>query len=661
VPNRLVDETSPYLRQHADNPVDWVPWGSEAFAEAAERDVPVILSVGYSACHWCHVMAHECFEDDGIAGLMNAGFVSVKVDREERPDVDAIYMEATQAATGRGGWPMTVFMFPDGRPFFAGTYFPKEQFAMLLARVSEVWTTQRDALGNDAARLTDAIGAMTKLAPSDGVPGLDALNAGLQRIANGFDADHGGFGQAPKFPQSMNLELLLRAFLSSGGSDGARQIITTSLDAMASGGIYDHIGGGFARYSTDREWLVPHFEKMLYDQATLARLYLHSFQCLGNPTFLQTAGETIDFVVRELKQPEGGFSSAQDADSEGVEGKFYVWQHAEVLALLGPELGPVAAEWYGITPEGNWEGTNIPNRLHARGQLQRTEAIQAARAHMFAARSMRIAPGTDDKVLTEWNALMLGTIAEATAMIAKPDWNEAMIANAEFLVRELKREDGRWMRSWQRDGGARHLALAVDYAALVDAFTRLYEATGQARWMDEAIEAADGMLDLFFDPEKGGLWTTGEDAEELIVRVKDLVDGPSPCANGLAATALLRLAAITGELRYANQADRILEALAPVLEKAPGAVGQALQGVAMKHTGLAEVVVAGDRPDMVEALHRLFLPNAVMAWGERFDSPMWEGREDGLAYVCRNYTCGAPQSTVEGMFEQMGIRIAPAQ
>jgi uncharacterized protein YyaL (SSP411 family) len=663
--NRLAEETSPYLRQHRDNPVDWYPWGPDAFAAATERDVPILLSVGYSACHWCHVMAHECFEDADVAAVMNDRFVNVKVDREERPDVDSVYMEAVQATTGRGGWPMTVFMTPAGRPFFGGTYFPKPSFLKLMDAVDDAWRNRRVDIEQNGEQLTRAISASSAITAAADVPPLSVVNDTLQKIARAFDAEWGGFGQAPKFPSTMHLELVLRAFMASG-SDAARTILTTTLDAMASGGIYDHIGGGFARYSVDREWLVPHFEKMLYDQALLVRCYLHAYAVLGLDQYRQVVDETVRYVLTDLRHPDGGFYSAEDADSpdehgHGHEGLFSTWTPADVLGVLGPN-GTVALEWWGITDAGNFEGRSIPNRMHARGELRRPPQIEAARRLLLAARSTRPRPGLDDKVLTEWNALFLSSLTEAAALLRRDDWLAAAVANGEFLLRELRRPDGRWHRSWQAGGSppARHDALAADHAALVDAFTRLGEATGQARWIEAARQTADTMLDWFWDPIEGGLFTVAEDGEQLVARQKDVLDNATPSANSTAAVALLRLAALTGEQRYANHADRILQLLSKVIEQTPAAVSNALVAIEMRHRGFTEIAIVGDRPDLVRLAHAVWRPDAVLAWGEPYDSPLWEARRDGLAYVCRNFTCAEPQSTPEGFFRQLTGKELPA-
>ncbi len=665
--NRLAAETSPYLRQHADNPVDWYAWGDEAFAAARAADRPILLSVGYSACHWCHVMAHESFEDPEVAALMNDLFVNVKVDREERPDVDAVYMEAVQATTGQGGWPMTVFLTPDGRPFFGGTYFPKEtrhgmiSFPDLCRRVDELWRTRRSDVDQQAGQLTGELGRTALLEPGDDVPGADTLAAAERQLVDQHDPAGGGFGGAPKFPQAMSLDLLVR-LLARGGAGGApadavRAVVETSLDAMASGGIDDHLGGGFARYSVDDRWLVPHFEKMLYDQALLTRAYLHAWQVTGHDRYRRVVEETVGYVLRDLRHPDGGFYSAEDADSEGEEGLFYVWTPDQVMAALDgdADLADEVMAFYGVTPEGNFEGRTILNRVRHRGDLDRPPQVEDARRRLFEARERRVRPGRDDKVLTEWNGLMLAALAEAAAATGRDDWLDAAVATGEFLLGSLRRDDGRWLRSWQADGGARHLAVAADLAALVDAFTRLAEATGEARWVAEAATTADALLDLFWDPARGGLFTTGTDAERLVARDKDLMDNATPSANSLAAVALVRLAALTGEARYRHHADQILRLAGPVAARHPLAFGHLLAAVDLAVHGVDEVVVAGDRSDLVGLVQRAYLPGAVLAWGERYDSPLWAGRDDGRAYVCRGYTCQLPAADAATLADQLAL------
>ena len=667
MPNRLATQTSPYLRQHADNPVDWHPWGPEAMAEARSRDVPVFLSIGYSSCHWCHVMAHESFEDAQVGALVNDLFVSIKVDREERPDVDSVYMDATQAMTGSGGWPMTVFCLPDGRPFFAGTYFPKVTrgnmigFPELCQRVDELWRTRREDLEEQAAKITEAIATGERFAPAEAAPGTEALDAAVSALLSQADRHDGGFGGAPKFPQTMSIDVLLRQHLRTGDTE-ALEVALLSLDAMASGGIYDHLGGGFARYSTDKRWLVPHFEKMLYDQALLGRAYLHAWQLTGEPRFRQVLDETVAYVLRELRHPLGGFYSAEDADSEGVEGRFYVWSLDEVRDVAGADADAAVA-WYGVTARGNWEGTNILERP-VRGDLRRTPEVERARAALFAVREGRIRPGLDDKVLTEWNALMLATLAEAAGATGDPDWTAAAIANAEFLCAELRRPDGRWLRTWQgpADGGpeagrAKILAYAADHAALVDAFVRMAELTGEARWLAEALTTAASLLELFWDERAGGFFTTGSDAEALVTRPKELMDNAVPSANSTAAVALLRLAALTGDASLAQPAEVVLRLLGEAAGRVPMAFGNVLHALELLVVGTTEVVVTGDRPDLLAEVRRHWLPDGVVAWGERTTSPLWEGRDetgaDGRAYVCRGYVCDLPTTDAEALAAQL--------
>jgi uncharacterized protein len=662
MPNRLGHESSPYLRQHADNPVDWFPWGDEAFEQARADDKPILLSVGYSSCHWCHVMAHESFEDAEVAGLMNELFVNVKVDREERPDVDALYMEVVQGMTGSGGWPMTVFLTPQGEPFFAGTYFPKAArggmvaFPDLCRRIGDLWSTRRDDLTAQAGQITRSLGRATRFDPADAIPGPEAIDAAYRALRAQHDDTWGGFGQAPKFPQAQAHEAVCRELARSDGSV-TRAMLETSLDAMAAGGIYDHLGGGFARYSVDNVWLVPHFEKMLYDQASLVRVYVHAWQVTGEDRYRAVVEETVGYVLRDLRHAGGGFHSAEDADSEGEEGRFYVWSPDELTAALGDaDLANEVAGYYGVTETGNFEdtGRSILNRIHARGELwPRPARIDGARARLLEVRSRRERPGLDDKVLAEWNGLMLSALTEAAVALDRQDWLDAAVANAEFLVRELRRDDGRWLRSWQEDSGARHLAYAADHGALVEAFVTLAEATGEARWVSEARTTADSLLDLFWDDEKGGVFTSGSDAEQLVARPKDLMDNASPGANSLAAVGLLRLAALTGEDRYRARAEEILRLLGPLVAEHPLAFAHLLYAVDLTAHGIAEVVVAGDRPDLVDVVRRRFTPNAVLAWGERYESPLWESRSDGQAYVCRHYTCQLPATDPDTLLAQL--------
>jgi uncharacterized protein YyaL (SSP411 family) len=657
--NRLASETSPYLRQHAHNPVDWFPWGDEAFDRARAENRPVFLSVGYSACHWCHVMAHESFEDEQIAKGLNERFVSVKVDREERPDVDAVYMEAVQAMTGSGGWPMTVFLTPDGRPFFGGTYFPPHDghgmpsFRRVLDAVDDVWHNRRDEVDRQADALAQAIERRTHLPqdlaaasddatnPDPGARAAALLSSAVTELRARFDAAWGGFGPAPKFPQTQLVELCFRHHRLTG-DESSLAMATTTLGAMAAGGIYDHLGGGFARYSTDTMWTVPHFEKMLYDQAALVRVYVHAWQVTGESRWLQVVDETIAYVLTELASPGGGLCSAQDADSEGEEGRFYVWTPAELAAALGPGLAAVASDWYGVTDAGNFEGRTILRRpLDA--PLARPADVEEARRLLFEARLPRVRPGLDDKVLTEWNAMFGSSLAEAAAATGRSDWARAAVGIGEFLLAELRTPDtGRWLRSWQ-EGRARHRAYAGDYAWLVELFTRLAELTGQPEWLDRAHETALAMLELFAG-EGPLLYTTGNDAEQLVIRPMDIVDGAVPAANGVAATALLRLGALRGDDALSAAGEALLQAMRGVAAEHPLACANSVAACELSGGGITEVVVTG-RPDLLAAARARYEPTMVLAWGEPTSSPLWAGRDDGYGYVCRRYVCQAPATS----------------
>lgn len=671
--NRLSHEISPYLRQHRDNPVDWFPWGDEAFALARATDKPILLSVGYSACHWCHVMAHECFEDVETASQMNELFVNIKVDREERPDVDAIYMDAVQAMTGRGGWPMTVFLTPDAKPFYGGTYFPKPTFIQLMNAIIDAWHNRREDIESNIEALMQSLSRTSRItnntdntqSTQSAMIGPQHLSAAVEQMCHTFDADWGGFGSAPKFPSTMNLDLLLRVYLDDPNAE-LLQILTTSLDAMASGGMYDHLGGGFARYSVDAQWLVPHFEKMLYDQALLARVYLHAGVALNEPRWLQIASETIDYVLRDLCHPDGGFFCAQDADSvdehgHSVEGHFYVWSRQQVVDALPQDLHEVALEWYEVTEAGNFEGSNILSRLHHRGDLKRNSAVERARVLLLESRNTRPWPGLDDKILTEWNGMMLATLAEAAALLQRPDWLAAAVKNGEFLINQLCAESGIIKRSWHQDGNpqAQHAALGADLAQLVDGFTRLAEATGQASWITHAKTIANKLLSDYWDVENGGIFTTAHNGEQLIVRQKDLMDNATPSANSTAAFALYRLAALTGEERYAQHADQISQLLSHIATSAPTAFGNLLSAAHLRHRGVVEVAITGNRPDLVAQLHKQWLPTVVSAWGERYDSPIWHDRNDDLAYVCRQYSCMAPAHDAKTFDEAVRVALQP--
>jgi len=654
--NRLAGETSPYLRQHRDNPVDWYPWGDEAFARARELDRPLLVSIGYSSCHWCHVMAHESFEDETTAAAINERFVAVKVDREERPDVDAVYMDAVQALTGGGGWPLTVFVDPDGRPFFGGTYFPKvatrgmAAFSAVLDAVAAAWADRRGELEEQAARLTGAVGAHLgpPPPPEHRAPGAaEALEGFLRRFGELYDPDYGGIGRAPKFPQPPMLELALRA--GEAGNAAALEMVLTTLAAMASGGIYDHVGGGFARYSTDRIWLVPHFEKMLYDQAGLARLYLHAYQVTGDPRWRQVTEEILDYVLSDLRDADGGISSAEDADSAGEEGLFYTWTSEEFDAALPDELRAAARAWYGVGPTPNFEGGRSILHRPVRGDLVRPAVIEAARRELHRVRSERERPGLDDKVLTEWNAMTVAALAETASVTGDERYRAAAVEVAEFLLRELRRPDGRWLRSYQ-SGRAAHLGLLGDYAWMTECLVRVAECTGESRWLEEAETVAEAMLALFSAPD-GGFYLSGADAPALVVRPRDTYDGVVPAAGSAAAGALARLGAITGNDAYLRRAEHAVAGAAAALESGPIALPHLIGAALTLERGALEIVIAGDRPDLVDVVRPRYLPESVLAWGEPGPGPLWEGRDDDRAYVCRGGVCLAPVSSADDLLE----------
>jgi uncharacterized protein len=658
---------SPYLAQHADNPVDWYAWGDDAFEEARDGDRPVLLSVGYSACHWCHVMAHESFEDPDVAALMNRLFVNVKVDREERPDVDAIYMQAVQALTGSGGWPMTVFLAPDGTPFFGGTYFPKEDrhglvgFPRLVKRIDEAWRTQRPQLLEQGGQLRELIARSSSFGGGDGgEPTAQILTAALETVGRQFDRRFGGFGGAPKFPPSTTLDFLLRAQVRDPDPT-TLEMVTVTLDAMAAGGICDQVGGGFHRYSVDDHWLVPHFEKMLYDQALLLGAYTHGWLVTGEDRYRRVADELVGYVLRDLRHPDGGFYAAEDADSEGVEGKFYCWSLDEIEERCGDDAAEVI-RYFGVTRAGNFEDPHTGfrgNILHVVDHTEdRPSAVDRCLPVLREARATRVRPGLDDKVLLGWNALFLRGLTEAAGAFDRSDWLDAARATAGFLLAQLRRPDGRFLHSWQ-SGTAQFLAYADDHAALLEALLSLAEIDDVA-WLDDARDVADRLLALFSDDEHGGFFTTGVDAELLIVRPKDVQDGATPSANSLASHGLLRLAALTGESRYENPARRWLRVLAPVLGEHPTAFAYLLAALERSLAAPLEVALIGDGPPLAalrrEVLGRL-LPDAVTLSappGHGADrSPLLAGRStvdgEAAAYVCERYACRAPVTSPEAL------------
>jgi uncharacterized protein len=674
--NRLIDEASPYLLQHAHNPVDWYPWGQEALERARRADRPLLVSIGYAACHWCHVMEHESFEDPETAALMNANFVCVKVDREERPDVDAIYMDAVQAMTGHGGWPMTVFCEPDGSPFFAGTYYPNEPrhgmpaFRQVLEAVAEAWRSQRDQVRDQGRRVTESISRTAMLRESTD-PLTEAVARGaFEVVRRQFDREWGGVGGAPKFPQPATWEFVLRCHMR--GYDGALEMITTTLDRMAGGGMYDHVGGGFHRYSVDGRWLVPHFEKMLYDNAQLARLYLHAHQVTGEPRYRGVVEETLGHLLRDVRHPDGAFFSSQDADSEGVEGKFYVWSWDELLDVAtgtaggDPGLARSIVESLGASPSGNWEGANV---LWTPREAASDHAIQSALARTLAElherRERRVRPAIDDKVLAAWNGLAISAFAEAGRVLGDPAWVEAAEWAAEFVLTRLRRDDGRLLRSW-REGRPGPPGYADDHALMARACLDVYETTFDPRWFEEARRLCDDLVRLFADRERGGFFQTGSDADALVVRPKELFDNAVPSGNSAAADALLRLSLFTGDPSDERAGVSALRVVRDLMERAPLGFGNALCALDLYLGPATEVAVVGDPGGVqpfVRELRSAFRPNAVVAatvdgGGGAVpllrDRPAVDGR--ATAYVCERFVCQRPTTDVAEFRRQLDAR-----
>ncbi|MEU0480699.1 thioredoxin domain-containing protein [Streptosporangium sp. NPDC006013] len=653
--NRLKDATSPYLLQHADNPVDWFAWGDEAFAEARRRNVPLLISVGYSACHWCHVMAHESFEDPGTAALMNEHFVNVKVDREERPDVDAVYMTATQAMTGQGGWPMTVFATPEGHPFYTGTYFPRQQFQRLLAGVSNAWNGDREAVLEQSSKIVEALNEQSAM-PSGPLPTQSTLTRAVQGLAESFDSARGGFGGAPKFPPSMALEFLLRYGATPTGEDAratanaATSMADRTLEAMARGGIYDQLGGGFARYSVDADWVVPHFEKMLYDNALLLRVYTHWWRSGGSALGRRVALETADWLLAEMRTPEGGFASALDADSEGVEGKFYAWTPRELREVLGEEDGAWAIDLFEVT--GTFEhGTSVLQLPYDPTDPERFARVRSA---LLAARARRVRPGRDDKVVAAWNGLAIAALAETGALFDRPDLVEAA-REAATLIDDLHLDGDRLLRT-SRDGRAgTNAGVLEDYADLAEGLLTLSGVTGEVRWFRRAESLLETVLERFSDGS-GGFYDTADDAERLFQRPQDPTDNATPSGRFAAAGALLSYAALTGSSRHRAAAEAALGTVTVLADRHARFAGWGLAVAQAAVAGPIEVAVVGPAGDpATAALHRAALmsplPGLVLALGEpdSGEIPLLAGR--GLvggapaAYVCRGFTCRMPVIT----------------
>ena len=663
--NRLATENSPYLLQHKDNPVDWYPWGDEAFGEARRRDVPILLSIGYAACHWCHVMERESFEDEATAELMNAGFVSIKVDREERPDVDSVYMDAVQAMTGQGGWPMTVFLTPARVPFYGGTYFPPKprhgmpSFQQLLGAITETWRARRDEVEERGTQLVEHIGQVGSLVPSGEAITTNLLEEALGGFSDNFDLQFGGFGGAPKFPHPMNVDFLLR--LARRGNDEAAQLSIKTLGAMSAGGMFDQLAGGFARYSVDATWTVPHFEKMLYDNAQLLRTYARAFATTDILRFRDVAEMTVSWLLSEMRDEAGGFYSSLDADSEGVEGKFYVFGLGEVRDVLGEDAA-VAIEHFGITAEGNFEGANIPTYA---AEPSEVDALLRARAKLLEHRNSRIRPGTDTKVLSSWNALTAAALAEAGALLGRSAWVRVAIETMEFVTSSMIVDD-RLMRSYKHDDGrgqVKHLGVAEDYAFYLEAALALWETTFDQRWLERARWAADRGIDLFEDKDKGGFFTTGGDAEGLVVRPKDLFDNAVPSANSVFALELQRLALLTGERTYDEVALGAMQLVRDVAPRSPLGFGTMLGAYEFYAGDSVEIVIVGDESrELVDAAHTSYVPSKVLIAVERPAAddarriPLLEGRTDidqATAFVCRRGICNLPVGDVQSMLNQI--------
>jgi uncharacterized protein YyaL (SSP411 family) len=672
--NRLIDETSPYLRQHAHNPVDWHPWGTESLDMAKRLDKPILLSIGYSACHWCHVMERESFENESIARLMNEFFVNIKVDREERPDLDSIYMSYVQMTTGSGGWPMTVFLTPNQIPFFGGTYFPPDDrygrpgFARLCTAVSEAYKTRKNEIEASGPEIVEALQKMNKLPEGCALNGTETLIQAFQQLSQRFDGNNGGFVGAPKFPPSMNLAFCLRYYLRTG-QQTALDFVALTLDRMASGGMYDQIGGGFHRYSVDDHWLIPHFEKMLYDNALLGRAYLETFQFTKKSSYKRIVEEVLEYVQRDMTDPEGGFYSSQDADSEGEEGKFFVWTPDEITTLLGNELGEMFCSFYGVTQGGNFEGRNILHTPLTREEVAQklkisveelNAKLQDGRRQLLVEREKRVKPGRDEKILTSWNGLMLVGFALAGRILNRDDFLKTARDNANFILQHMRR-DGKLLRVY-KDRQAKILGYLEDYANFIEGLLTLYEVTGESNWLGPAEELTELMLEQFWDSNESSFCLTGKDHERLITRVKDFYDNATPAGNSVAVLNLLRLSALSGKKRYRQIAEASLDSMASALTHYPGGFGYLLLGVDFMVGPVKEFAVLGDVGDprtreLLDTIFHEFLPNKILAFStgkettERAPFPMLEGKTliDGkpAVYVCENYSCKPPINTRE--------------
>jgi len=686
VPNRLVGEASPYLTQHATNPVDWYPWGPEAFAEARRRDVPVLLSIGYSACHWCHVMEKESFEDADTAKLMNEGFVSIKVDREERPDIDSVYMMAVQAMTGQGGWPLTAFLTPEGEPFFGGTYFPPKphaglaSFSQIITAIGDAYGERKDEVVRNAGELRELLernAAERTVGPvtEDGaeIVGSDLLSHACRFLLSRFDATHGGFGTAPKFPQPVTLEFSLRVYARTGDRS-ALDMVTQTLHAMARGGIHDHLGGGFHRYSVDAHWLVPHFEKMLYDNALLARLYLQAFQATGDEDLRDITERTLEHLLTDMRSPEGGFYSALDADSEGEEGVFYVWTVPQIRAVLDRETAELLERCYGVSEGGNFEGSSIlylPHDLTAAAGREGLEPedlrarLREARGRLLEARNLREPPFRDEKILASWNGMAARALAEAGGVLGHEGYSRAAIDCLDFILGSMRRE-GRLLRSY-KDGTARVDAFLEDYGAVGNALLTTYETTLDPRWLGEVRWITDQIVELFWDDETGLFFDTPPDQGGLIIRPRDLMDNAVPSGNSLATELLLRTSHLFGDARHQEIAERVLQREAGTMARYPSAFGRLLSALDRTVAPPTEIAIVGDLQDprttaLLQVALRAYLPNRTLAGATPgqdlpYSIPLLAQREavDGhpTAYVCERYTCKEPVMTADALAEQL--------
>ena len=668
--NRLINETSPYLLQHAHNPVDWYAWGDEAFEKARSEDKPVLVSIGYSACHWCHVMEHESFEDDATAAIMNEHFVNIKVDMEERPDVDQIYMNFVQLTTGRGGWPMNVFLTPDKRPFYGGTYFPPvsrynmPSWPQILTSIAEAYRDRRAELETSANEIVGELQKMS-VVETAGALSIEMLEAAFTSFSRTFDTVNGGFGGAPKFPPAMSLEFLLR-YHDRTGDDRALAIVRQTCEKMARGGIYDQLGGGFHRYAVDAIWLVPHFEKMLYDNAQLIRVYLHAFQVTGDEFCKRIAIETLEYVRREMLDDSGGFYSAQDADSEGEEGKFFVWTAAEIAEILGEEDARIFSTFYDVSEAGNFEEKNILNVRSPAAMVAKTleiteeqlsRVLERGREMLLVVREKRIKPNRDEKVLTAWNGLMLAAFADAAAVLRSDEYLEIAVNNAEFIMSQLQR-DGRLLRTW-KDGAAKLNGYIEDYANVADGLIELYQVSGQVKYLIEAKRFADVMIVEFWDQENGGFFFTSNDHEDLIVRNKDFYDNATPSGNSVGADVLLRLAKLTGEDKYERFAVTVLKLAASQIRRHSQGFGRALSALEFYLGDTKEIVIIGEKGnDLAQSVLSKYRPNSVVVLSDSPETdattiPLLKDRgtveERATAYVCENFVCQRPVTTIEDL------------